>query len=214
MDRSRAIFEGSLARYAGKPGVVISQGFLRLESAILGVQNSIGFAVLKNEMAPNATQVNDTELRLDLTDNFIVTEMGLFIVKTAISGKLGGVELNTFVNSVLFPGAEATGMEQIYNANVNLQVNGETIIDKWDTFRHKRVGQAQKGVAGAVSNQWDNASYGFYPVTPQFSLNGNAKNQLVINLPESAVMTGAPGTFNYAVLVVRGLKIQNGSNIA
>jgi hypothetical protein len=228
--RGRSIFEAVKGQYAGKyapsrqqsNGIVITQSYLRLESAVLSTQGTIDFAVLVNEIAPGASTTNATEKRLALTDNFVCTELGIFIAKYASGSTLAASPLDTFPNSLVYSGSgEAANLRNIYNGYLNVQINGDTILDSWDVNRHYRVGNAQKSVLTAASgtgNAWDastfdSASYGFFPVTPQIEFRGNAKNKLRINLPSSVALAGTSSS-NVCVLVMRGLLVQNGSAIA
>lgn len=221
--RSRSIYtavnENYNRRY-GKGAVTITQSYLRLESATLGTQGTINFAVLKNEIAQGATSVNATENRLNLTDNFLATECGIYIQKTTTSTQTtNNSYLDTFPNSLVYAKTgEAIALQTIYNGKMKTTINGEVIVDSWDVNRHYRVGNAQKAVttsATATNNSWDRstwdaASYGFYPLTPQIEFAGQSKNEISINLPVSADMTGTSST-NICVIIFRGLLIQNGS---
>lgn len=224
--RSRDIFNNVKgkydSRYGKQAGIVITQSYLRLQSAALGTQSSIDFGVLVNELAPGATSVDASERRLSLVDNFLITEMRISLLKVATGDSASISTLNQFPNEYKFTASgEAKNLMSIYNGYLSAVINGETILDGWDISRHYRVGTAQEGLAASANatvnlyaaDNHDSASYGFYPVTPQIELRGNAKNKLRINLPVSANLAGTSST-NYAVLEVRGLLVQNGSAIA
>jgi hypothetical protein len=130
--------------------------------------------------------------------------------------------MNQFPNEYKFTGSgEAKNLMNVYNGFLSCVINGETILDSWDVNRHYRVGTSQEGLAASANatvnlyaaDNYDSASYGFYPVTPQIELRGNAKNRLRINLPANVSLAGTAST-NYAILEVRGLLVQNGSAIA
>lgn len=229
--RGRSIYETVKSKYEKQyanrgglkgSGIVITQSFLRLESATLGTQGSINFAVLVNEMANGASSVSATEKRLALTDTFVATEIGIYITKIASGSTIGSTVLNTFPNSLVYSGSgEAANLLNIYNGNLNIRINGETIIDSWDVARHYRVGNAQKTVLTAASgtgnswdaSTWDQPNYGMFPVTPQIEFRGNAKNLVNLNLPLSVNLAGTSST-NVAVVLMRGLLVQNGCAIA
>lgn len=221
--RSRSIYtavnESYKKRY-GRGAVTITQSYLRLESATLGTQGTINFAVLKNEIAQGATSVNATENRLNLTDNFLATECGIYIQKTTTATQTtNNSYLDTFPNSLVYTGSgEAVNLQTIYNGKMKTTINGEVIVDSWDVNRHYRAGNAQKAVLTAATgtgnswdrSTWDAASFGFYPLTPQIEFAGQSKNEISINLPVSAALAGTSST-NICVIIFRGLLIQNGS---
>lgn len=224
--RSRDIFNTAKGKYDSKygkqAGIVITQSYLRLQSAALTTQSSIDFGVLVNELASGANTVDASEKRLSLVDNFIITEMRVSLLKV-LTGDTASISTpNQFPNEYKFTGSgEAKNLMAVYNGNLQAIINGETILDSWDISRHYRVGVAQEGLAASsnatvnlyAADEHDSASYGFYPVTPQIELRGNAKNKLRINLPVSVNLAGT-GSANYVILECRGLLVQNGSAIA
>ena len=63
------------------------------------------------------------------------------------------------------------------------------------------------------ADSFENATTGFYPVTPQIEVRGNAKNRFRIDLPGSTNLAGTASD-NFVILTLRGLLIQNGSSTA
>ena len=173
-----------------------------------------------NENAPGTSSVRITETRLAPTDNFLATEVGFYIYKTASAGATGTkIVLNTFPNSLVYTGSgEAANLQSLYNSKLSVKINGTQIVENWDLLRHYRVGNAQKSVLTAASgtgnawdaSTWDSASYGFFPLTPQVTFKGQSKNEVSVSLPESIALAGTSSD-NIAVLIFRGLLIQNGS---
>lgn len=225
--RSREIFNNALSKYTDaygkKAGIVITQGYLRLLSAALtATQGSFQFGVLKSEFASGASTIDPSERRLNIVDNFLVTEMRISLVKVATGESVSISTPSTFPNSLVFAkSGEAAALMSVYNGALTIEIDGTKILDGWDISRHYRVGNAQKSVLTAATgtgNSWvastyDSASYGYYPVTPQIELKGNSKNQISVILPVSGDLTGTSST-NYVMLDLRGLLIQNGSRIA
>lgn len=225
--RSREIFNAALSKYTGeygkKAGIVITQGYLRLLSAAMtATQGSFQFGVLKSEFASGANTLDPSEKRLNIVDNFLVTEMRISLVKVATGETVSISTPSMFPNPLVFAkSGEAGNLMQIYNGQLSIEIDGTKILDGWDINRHYRVGNAQKSVLTAASgtgNSWqastyDNASYGYYPVTPQIELKGNSKNTISVILPIGGDLTGTSST-NYVLLDLRGLLIQNGSRIA
>lgn len=217
-----SIREKYVTRYGKSAGIVITQSYLRLQSAALTTQSSIQFGVLVNELAPNTSTVDPSEKRLALVDNFLITEMRFSLLKVASGDTASISPLYQFPNEYVFSGVdEAKNLESIYNSSFSTIINGETILDSWDVRRHYRVGTAQQGLAVSTNptantyqaDTHDSASWGYFPVTPQIELRGNAKNKLTINLPVSVNLAGT-GSSNYVVCELRGLLVQNGSAIA
>jgi len=213
--RNRNIYE----RIPKKPGVVRTQSTLRLESDALGTQSSVDFNLIKG--SGNYTQ-HETEKRLSITDNFIVTEIGFYILKVTTAGTNRGDTLRTFPNAVQFSGSnEATNLMNLYNGYLGITIDGKQILaGQWDLMRHYRVGSAQKGVLTAASgtgnawdqSTWDTASYGMFPVTPTITFYGSSNNLITLNLPAAVNMAGTSST-NYAVLLFRGYLDQSASNV-
>lgn len=225
--RSRDIYTSTREIYAKRyprgKGIVITQSFLRLQSAVLATLSSIEFGLLVNELAPGAQNVDPTEKRLSIVDNFLITEMKVSLVKRPTGEAVANQAESLFPNPLIFTRVgEADSMQVVYNGLLNLQINGDTILDSWDVLRHYRVGTAQKGVnlnaTGAAADKYqadsfENATFGFYPVTPQIEVRGNAKNRFRIELPVSTNLSGTASD-NFVILTLRGLLIQNGSSTA
>jgi hypothetical protein len=225
--RSRDIYTSTKDAYKRKypngKGIVITQSYLRLQSAILATLSSIEFGLLVNELAPNAQSVDPTEKRLSIVDNFLITEMRVSILKRPSGEAVANQAASLFPNPLIFSKVgEADAFQVVYNSDLNLQINGDTILDSWDVNRHYRVGTAQKGVnlnaTGAAADKYqadayESATNGFYPVTPQIEVRGNAKNRFRINLPVSSDLSGTSSD-NFVILDLRGLLIQNGSTTA
>lgn len=228
-NRSRDIYTSIKTAYTSKygsakqSGIVITQGYLRSMSAALSAtQGGVTFGILVNDISSGATAIDASEQRLNLVDNFLATEIRVSLLKVATGDTASISTISTFPNALVFAKAgEAKALMNVYNGKLSVVINGETIIDSWDVMRHYRVGNAQKLVLTAATgtgNAWeastyDNASYGFYPVTPQIELRGNGKNKITLALPVGGDLTGTSSS-NYVVLEMRGLLIQNGSTIA
>lgn len=214
--RSRSIYENAVRRFGNSKGPV-TPAYLRLESAALGTQSSVAFNLLKNE----GGTPNQTEKRLAITDNFLATSIGFYLLKVTTAGTNYGDVLNSWPNSIEYSASnEATNLLNLYNGALQITINGEVELDSWDLMRHYRVPTAQKSVLTAASGTnnayvesgWDTADYGMYPLTPQILLRGSSKNIIQINCPASAAMAGSSST-NYAVIVFRGFLMQNASNV-
>ena len=91
------------ATYAGikqRAGVVVTQGYLRLEQELTGATGNIAFNVLVNE----GTKTKN-ERRLNITDAFTITSLSILIYKQAAAGNISAGVLDTFPNPLTYTGA-------------------------------------------------------------------------------------------------------------
>lgn len=218
-DRARAIYNHILQNYPKK--ITSTQGYLRLEKELVDSRSNIQFNVLTNDGTPRAS-----EKRLALTDLFFATEMSLYLMKITDAQVTAGVEfgsiMDTYPNSITYDGAnEAAALRTMYNGNFNVKIDNDVIIEGLDNMRFYRAGQAQQGVEVSVdtntnpayvADEWNSASYGMYPLTPNILFSGTAKNSVFIELPDSVDMSDPDATSkNYVICVFRGILIQNAS---
>lgn len=212
--RGRAIYDAVAAKYpnARKNGIIITQSYLRMDTAALGTQGVLSFAMGANEPVGGATSIGAQERRLSLNDNFLATEIGFFTTKGTTKSRL-----DTFPNSLIYSKAsEADNIQSIYNGILGININGTNILPAWDLLRHYRVSNAQKSVLTAASgtgnawdqSTWDTMNWGFAPLSPSIEFEGQAKNSLSIVMPAAVDLSPATGS-NYGVIILRGLLIQN-----
>lgn len=204
---------------ANRNGVKPVPATLRLESDALGTAGAINFYIKQND--GNFTQ-HITEKRLNITDTFTCTEIGLFIIKVATAGQTQSAVLRSYVNSIEFSGSgEAAALRGIYNGFLNITIDGVNYLPQsWDMMRHLYVPTAQNAVLTAASGTnnayvaegWDSPAKGYYPVTPNITFKGSSNNLISINLPTSLAMAGT-GSTNYAVLMMRGFLQQSSTNV-
>lgn len=124
---------------------------------------------------------------------------------------------------------ESNNLYSIYNGFISVTIDREVIIDSYDCMRFLRVPSSQQQMAqaaaaiapavavvgmsaGATFDEWPSDSFGFSPVTPQFTLNGAGDNNITITLPSALSMAGASST-NFAFLTCRGIRWQNASKL-
>lgn len=212
-DRSRAIYN-SIQRK--NPKAIVTQSYLRLE-AELGSQSQIEWNVLKNEGTVNAT-----ERRLSINDAFLCDMLSIMLYKVPDGESNGVQQLDTFPNPLVYTAAnEAGNLQSIYNGFLSARVNSTVFIDSLDVMRFLRVGNSQEGVdlgGGTGANatgvyqasEYRSANYPFDKLSPTIKLSGSAKNELKLQLPASADLSGT-GSTNYVVLLLRGLLISDGA---
>lgn len=216
----RNVFNGIKQDYAvkenqkGKAAPTITYSYLRSEVQ-LATTGSVAFPILTQDGTPTVN-----ERRLNITDDFVVTSLGLFIYKVTTAGTaLGNAILYTFPNSLIFSGSsEAANLQSIYNGFINVTVNRNEIIPALDCQQFYEVQTAQQSVLTAATgtgNAYLANGYtkegGFAEVIPTFKLSGSAVNQVNLNLPASVNMSGTSST-NYIALVARGFLIQGGAS--
>jgi hypothetical protein len=207
-------------RNVGKGNVRLTQSSLFLTKPINAAVTTYNFDVLETQ---TATLQND-EIRLNLNDEFIVTQIGMYLVGN-INGTPGRIlftsppyELST---------TQADRLTDFYNGAFKIAINNIVYMEKWDTYKHQSIGTTQfqsfqLGVATPPAFAENNfAKNGMYGVEPMITLSGAKKNDLTLQIP--AAITA--GTFNWTDysgvaqtinidrvgLLLRGFNAQNGA---
>jgi hypothetical protein len=216
IQRIRTELEG---RNIIKPGIVATQGYLRLAVNLQATAlNAVTFNVLSNQGTTRAT-----ERRLDITDMFTITHWGLFILKAgtttaATDAEIAASKLYTNPNAGVFTGTgESANLMNIYNGFLSVTVDRERIIDSYDSYRFYRAGVAQNTVLSAVggpynADEWQGPNYGMAEVSPEITLNGVGDNNITLQLPSSVNLSGTTST-NFVFMVARGIRWQNASKL-
>lgn len=214
-DRSRAIYN-QIKRE--NPGSVTTPGYLRMEKSLQGSFNSIRFDVLVNE---NNGGINVTERRLALTDKFVMTSLGVYLIKagagtTATDAEKAAAKLRANNNALIFTAAgEAAFLEGIYNGYLKIVIDGKVYLEALDIRRFYRIETAQKGVGPAVittDDGWPSPNYGMAELTPSIELNGMGKNEITAIFPTSMTGSGTASQ-NFICLYAKGLLVQNASRL-
>jgi len=118
---------------------VLSQSFLRLETGLVTGNTQYKFDILVNE---NTQTTNfNTQLKLNLQDSFIVSQIGFFLAAPS-SATATDFRLMTYPNRTAF--ANASTLNSIYNGFMSLTINQRTIIPNWDLYKHLDVPQTQQ----------------------------------------------------------------------
>jgi hypothetical protein len=207
-------------RNVGKGNVRLTQSSLFLTKPINAAVTTYTFDVLETQTA----SLQNDEIRLNLNDEFIVTQIGMYLVGN-INGTPGRVlftcppyELNT---------TQADRLTDFYNGTFKIAINNIVYMEKWDTYKHLFTGTTQfqsyqLGVATPPTIAEKNlAKDGMFGLEPMITLSGAKKNDLVLQIP--AAITA--GTFNWTDysgvaqtinidrvgLLMRGFNAQNGA---
>ena len=207
-------------RNVGKGNVRLTQSSLFLTKPINAAVTTYNFDVLETQ---TATLQND-EIRLNLNDEFIVTQIGMYLVGN-INGTPGRIlftsppyELST---------TQADRLTDFYNGAFKIAINNIVYMEKWDTYKHQSIGTTQfqsyqLGVATPPTVAENNfAKNGMYGVEPMITLSGAKKNDLTLQIP-AAITAGVFGWTDYSGvaqvinidrvgLLMRGFNAQNGA---
>lgn len=205
------------------PGSLVAPSFLRLERTINGTFNSVNFYTLGNENSPLVT-----EKRLEISDAFAVTKLGLFISKVGSSTSPSNAELSeailrTYPNASVFSGSgEASNLMAIYNGYLSLTVDQKVVIDSLPTNQFYQVPQTIQGVtttayvdAGSadatttVPRDQTVFNRGMFTSPVEILLKGQNKINWKLNLPTSTSLTGTSSS-NQVHLVLGGFLITGG----
>jgi len=187
----------------------LTQSYLRSEVFASTSLASYKFPIKSNDQF-NAVAQQPTEQRLQLQDLFVVSSVGLFL-GTGASGN-SSYKLFSFPDATTFATGAASLMT-IYNGNLSLAINNNTIVPAWDTFRHLAIPNQQTAANAYYTTSGVNyvsesngSVQGFYPCEPNWLLSGGANLDLELNLP------AAPATLDAntrLILIVRGVLAQN-----
>jgi hypothetical protein len=207
-------------RNVGKGNVRLTQSSLFLTKPISPTVTTYTFDVLETQ---TATLQND-EIRLNLNDEFIITQIGMYLV-----GSIGGIGRMLFTTPPYeVDVANANDLTAFYNGAFKIAINNIVYMEKWDTAKHEKTGITQfqnfdsmRPYGPATLPEKTLAKDGMYGVEPMITLSGAKKNDLVLQLPSAITAgnfsftdyTGITSTIaiNRVGLLLRGFNAQNGA---
>ena len=238
IDRDRAVLakatEDIKKFYKAGAAPILTPGFMRIEALISNGKQTYDFRIQRDNTADTVT-----ERKVDRKDMFVMSEMGLYLMKR-VSTLTGGEKLQTYVNEVEFADNSTTfigdHLNAFFNGSVKIQVGQTVLAEAIDTKRFKVVPDTQAAAAayaainaagaeatssvlaaaskklaiGAASSRPDD---GMAPMTPTYILDGDGKTVLSLYAPVHAnalVAHTAASTANYLVLYVRGFHATGG----
>lgn len=198
------------------PKAIIAPSFLRLEKTLEVTATTIAFDV---------TQVNTprvTERRLQISDAFVCTSIGMFILKAAGTNSASTdaqiTKSQEFVNeapNVFSSNSQGTNLKALYNGFLRLTIDQRVEIDSFPCTNFRRVFTTQQGTTIFTSStsaldEAPDAGVGYYGLTPNIFLNGAGKFDLSLNLPTSTdLSSGGSASYSTALrLTFRGFLIQ------
>jgi hypothetical protein len=188
----------------------LSQHELRLEVELNATSNTFQFGVTPDQ--PNTTNVLfNTENRLIKTDSIVISEYGIFVAapssRTAVNYKL-----RTYGNTQDFGAADGLLLDSIFYTNGALSISAanDLVIPYRGLFNHWYKGQTQETApigAASPDDMVRGAEDGMITMEPNILLIGSKQYRPTITLPTALV--GLAGTFDRAVLILRGVLAQN-----
>lgn len=187
----------------------LTQGSLRFEQVLVANQTLISFNVLDNQAL-----VSNTEDRLKLQDAFIVSQIKVSTAAPA-SATDNTFSLDSYPNTIKYAGANAAALFAFWNANLQIAVNNDIILPKWDLWRHYNSPETQQTAAlGAASpaDQVRGAFDGWVAVEPNIVLIGSKNSELKIVFKGAGLTTIQANS--RAVISVRGVLAQNSTVVS
>ena len=209
----------------GKCNVRLTQSSLILLQDINPNKSVYSFPVLETD---NATGIQPEEIRLNQNDEFICTNIGVYL-----AGKVGasdvvqkGLYYHTY-NVYNFTQTANNG-QPLYDGFLKIAVNNIVYVDRFDIKKHEKFQRTQWNTRKAVSlNGSTRASInmetdGMFPVAPMVVLSGAKKNEITLNLSQAVgtysftSVTNDGVSLDYSVdkiaVIIRGMLGQNSSN--
>lgn len=196
---------------AGKStaGAVLSQSYLRLETALTAGTTQYKFDVLVNENATGSSAFS-TVNKLNLQDSFYVSQMGFFIYAPTSTTDTAA-PLLTYPNTTILSTANAaTQAYTLYNSYMSLTINQRVILPFWNLNRHMVINTTQQNTTAGTRDEVNLGQDGFYPVEPNFVLSGDRKHDLTVTLPTGLSVIHPNSRI---VIVFNGILAQNVTSV-
>jgi len=201
--QQRATFDKIKAK---NPTKTVVPGFLRVEREIKN-----GLTTYSFNFTRDTGSTNDTEVKLDRTESFVITQVGLFLAKKDTA--LPNCEvLQTYPNKTVFADGnkfKADYLEAIYNGYLSLKVKSKVYMEALglDLFRH--VGAMAQSSAATFSEK--NSYDGFINMVPNIKLSGDDPHSIDITVPVKSaaiVENDVANMSNHLVMIARGFLIK------
>lgn len=187
---------------------------IRLETTLDTVNSVFTFGVTPNQ-ASNAGVVFKTENRLQMQDNLVVSEYGIYVAQTAGAADTA-FDLNTYGNGNVFAVADAAALNTTFysNGQFSLKCNNDVLIPSRGLINHKYIPQTQQIAAlgaAAVHSQFRGAEDGVVCMEPNFLLSGQKNNVPQIILPGALASMAANAR---VIIIFKGLLAQNSTVVS
>ena len=179
----------------------------------------------------NQTQtLQPDEIRLNINDEFIVTDLGVYLYGSWEARTSAGAKIATGTQLLTYAPIELDGTallsKNLYAGQLKIAVNNIVYLEKWDTRKHELVTRTQFASALAGTNvstmaSNDFSSDGMSAFSPLLTLSGAKKNDISIRLPQSISQSAVTWIdqkgniitmqINKIALRMYGLNAQNGA---
>ena len=226
---SRVNYNTIIAKYRkmGKGNVRLTQSSLILSKPINPNVTTYNFDVLETQ----TSTLSPDEIRLNLNDEFVITQIGMYLqaefgsIAEGVFAPNGVKKLFTY-SPIQLNGAEGQKVQNFFDGQLRISVNNIVYLDKYDTRKHEFVPRTQidnltAASYGATQDSVDFSKNGMYGTEPLLVLSGAKKNEITLSLPTAisqATFTfttddGVAQAFriNRVVAFLRGLNAQNAS---
>jgi len=201
--------------------VRLTQSTLILIQAISASQTTYKFLTLESN-----TPVLPAEVRLNQNDEFIIYELGYYVLGDIINA--GGVAVGTHHHS--YAPMELDGsfaqLTGAWRGTLQMIINKISYMENWDIKKHNCITRTQfvnfSPVGGAMQPSTEFEDNGTLPMQPMITLSGAKKNDVVITL-DSAITPASAGAWTVddgdvltisatqLALYFRGMLAQNAS---
>ena len=196
----------------GVPYSNLSQSYLRAETQLTSL-SSYNFFVQKNNVATPII----TEQLLNLNDQFVITSFTLGLKYIASDTPTNLEHLNaqvyTYADTNVFTG-NAANAAGIYNSSISMTIDRKVFLPAFPCRSFLRVPGTQtasqawfNGSNAALTNEYPNGQYGFYPSEPTL-VDGRQTINISVDLENASAIDGS-GFSVYAVLEFRGYLVVN-----
>jgi len=191
----------------------LTQSTLRVEQPLVTNSTQYQFPVLVNVNNGSSTQFN-TELRLNMQDSFVPTEIFIGVGKPASTTDTKW-RPQTYENPAIFTAAASSELLNIWNGGtLEIKVNKDVKLTNWDVDRHYFAPQTQQTAAagpGSPLNQVNAADDGWYPLEPYILMIGSQGIQITVNLQNAIATVDANSRM---IVRMRGVLAQNSTVVS
>jgi hypothetical protein len=191
---------------------------LRLEAPLSTTSSTLTFNHKVGEATIGATGVNNTEIRLDINDQFTVIEIGLFVAKPG-SATDAQFDLYSYPNNVEFSSSNtADSLRMLFNNSfLNISKQQVQYLQNYSTLRFRKGQITQNGLGfgaasatptltSTVQDSFNGSEDGFTPLGLDFSFTGRDTMTIQVQMPTSLQ---AVESNSRAILIFRGFKTYN-----
>jgi hypothetical protein len=216
---SRLVFENAktLINQLGYDAshAVLTPSYLRSEVLLATTSAAYHVPVLINDNQNGTPTVR--EQRLSLQDLFIVSSIQVLLVSGASTS--GSAKAYSYPNLSAFSTGSGS-LYNVYNGYLNIQVNNQNVLPKWDVLQHLDIPQTQQNTNFNSATATSPAQYSIDQVSmdtfaqqvcePNIVLNGASNINASLQLP------AAPSTLDantYVAIVWRGILAQNCTSV-